>query len=280
MGGHPITGETRRKISERLRGHSVSEETRRKISQANTGHSVSPEAKQQMSEKHKGQHHSPRTEFKKGLIPWNKGQPMASEAKAKMIAKKKGMLSWNKGIPMNEWMPEESNKVRKAKIKENNPRYWLGKKRLDMIERWKDPTYREEMVKRLRKASFTRPTKPEQRIIDITQEYNLPYQYTGDGLVILFGLNPDFMNSNGAKKIIEIFGVAFHDPSITFRAEVPLIQQEEYRKAIFASLGFDCLVLWDKEMERLSDEEIAQRIRRFTKARKKPSPQLQLKELG
>lgn len=106
--------------------------------------------------------------------------------------------------------------------------------------------------------------------------YHLDYRYAGDGSVILGSLNPDFINVNGKKKIIEIFGRVFHDPNVSFKKEVPLGQQELYRKAIYASFGFDCLILWDDEMENLSDEEIAGKIRSFTKSRRKGTAQLDL----
>lgn len=274
----------------------------------------------------KGSHPSPNTEFKKGMVPWNKRIPMAPEAKEKMVAKLRGRSTWNKGTPMNEWMPEESNELRKAKISQNNARYWAGKNRPDLLgnpsekvirhlerlhqnpeleERrlkasiqarktpevkakqakatalsWKDPQVRERRIKGVLKALNRRPTRLEARLIDILERNKLPYHYTGDGSLIIAGINPDFANCNGAKKVIEIFGIVFHDPDKTFLPQIPLTQQEEYRKAIYASFGFDCLILWDVELNKLSDEEVTQRINTFTKARRKPSPQLELKGVG
>lgn len=220
--------------------------------------------------------------FPKGLVPWNKGKPLPPETKAKLSASRKGQAPTNKGIPMHDWMGEESNAIRKEKIRQTLKRRYIESSefRQELIRaraRQKDPEIKEKMVKATRLALFKRPNKPEQRVIDIITKYKLPYSYTGGGSVILLGLNPDFVNCNGAKKIIEVFGIAYHNPDKTFLPQVPLIQQEPYRKALYASLGFDCLVLWDDEMAKLSDEEIAERIKEFTRQRKKPKTQLQFK---
>ncbi len=273
-------------ILRRMQELGVPTDKGQKISKAKMGHEVSQEARHKLSQAKKGQRSSPNTEFKKGMVPWNVGVPMSPEAKAKMVAKKKGTPAWNKGLPLHVWMTEESNERRKIRVSGNNPRYWLGKKRPELnnsvqLERlakgsatsWANPERRDKRIQATLKALNRHPTRLESRLIKIAKEYKLPYQYTGDGSVILAGLNPDFTNFDGAKKLIEIFGVIFHNPAKAFR-KIPLRQQEPYRKAIYASLGFDCLVLWDDDMKKMSDEEIADRIRKFTKARHKPTAQL------
>lgn len=136
-----------------------------------------------------------------------------------------------------------------------------------------------ELSRRRLKALQKKPTKPEARIINILNEFSIrDWEYVGDGQVKLAGLYPDFINVNGKKKLIEVFGRGYHDPAKPYlKRELELYRQEPYRKAIYASLGFDCLVLWDDEMEKFSDEEIADRIKTFTKSRHKPTAQLALK---
>lgn len=136
----------------------------------------------------------------------------------------------------------------------------------------------EKLSKRRLAALQKKPTKPEARIINILNKFGISeYKYVGDGAVKLAGLYPDFINVNGAKKIIEVFGRVYHDPTKSYGRMLRPSSQEPYRKAIYASLGFDCLVLWDDEMEKLSDEEIADIIRDFTKSKHKPTAQLSLK---
>lgn len=112
-------------------------------------------------------------------------------------------------------------------------------------------------------ASWTqkKPTNPEKIIIDIIKKYKLPYKYVGNGAVIIYGLNPDFINCNGEKKIIEVFGRVFHDPNKTFKDKIKKYQTEEGRKEIFGELGYSCLVLWDDELKNLTESEIVDQIK-------------------
>jgi len=114
-------------------------------------------------------------------------------------------------------------------------------------------------------ASWThkKPTSIEQKLIDIINKYNLPFKYVGDGSVIIYGLNPDFIECNGRKKIIEVFGGAFHNPEKTFKKKLSWKQQEWGRKAIYSQLGYDCLILWDDEINKLSEIEIVNKIKKF-----------------
>lgn len=89
MKGKKHTEEAKQKIREKRKLQVITEETKKKMSEAQKrignpgrfkkgftpwkGKKHSKESKQKISAKKKGQHSSPRTEFKKGMTPWNKG---------------------------------------------------------------------------------------------------------------------------------------------------------------------------------------------------------------
>lgn len=92
------------------------------------------EVRKKISEARKGQHNSPETEFKKGLIPWNKG------------------------IPAREWMTEEGYERMIATLTEfhrrcrgSNHWNWKGGKTEENIlirGQWKYTTWRKRVFKR------------------------------------------------------------------------------------------------------------------------------------
>lgn len=120
---------------------------------------------------------------------------------------------------------------------------------------WADPQRRKARIRAILQASFRRPTSIEQRIINILKEHSLPYKYTGDGDVVIGRACPDFTNINGHKKLIETFGNYWHP-----------LEDEIKRKAHFNKYGFKVLILWESQLNKMSDEEIAQQISHFTNA--------------
>lgn len=128
--------------------------------------------------------------------------------------------------------------------------------------RWADPEYHERVVRAVCKSLMKKPTMPEQKIIELMDKI-LPseYKYVGDGEFILHGLCPDFVNVNGQKKIIELFGRAFHDPSIR---KIPYYQTDEGRTSIFKRYGYDTLIIWDDELTDI--DSVSNRIIKFNQA--------------
>jgi len=118
---------------------------------------------------------------------------------------------------------------------------------------WADPEKKAEWIKNNLKANRIRPTSIEQTIIDVCQEYSLPYKYVGNGEVIIEGKNPDFICTNGCKTILECYGRYWHQP-----------EDEPERKEYFLKFGYKTLILWDYEIDKSSHEELRDKINNFT----------------
>lgn len=119
---------------------------------------------------------------------------------------------------------------------------------------WANPERKAARIRAMLTASWRRPTCPEKKVIDTIDEFNLPYKYVGDGAFILGGKNPDFMNINGEKKLVEVFGEYWHDRNST---------EAEDRQKVFAQYGFHTLILWETDLKLMSHKEIAGAIRGF-----------------
>ena len=108
---------------------------------------------------------------------------------------------------------------------------------------------RNTLPERISKAKC-KPNNLEKRLISLIEAHNLPYKYVGDGQVILGGKCPDFINTNGQKIVLEVFGRYWHDP--VKNPAVKLKQQEDYIVAHYAKYGFKCIILWGEEVQRKS----------------------------
>jgi len=147
--------------------------------------------------------------------------------KRKEIGFKKGYTPWNKG---KKW---------------SNPNSSIRLKEL-----WKNPEFAKKMLKAFKKS----PNKPETFLINLFNEYNLPYKFVGNGAFIIAGKCPDFVNINGQKKVIEMFGTYWHKP-----------EEEFERKKIFSQYGFETLVIWENELK--DKTKVLERIIKFENRR-------------
>jgi len=73
-----------------------------------------------------------------------------------------------------------------------------------------------------------------------------------DGWFILDGKIPDFVNVNGKKQVIEMFGEYYHGPG-----------DEEKRTKFYKSFGYDLFVVWELDLIPLPDEDMESRLRDF-----------------
>jgi len=86
---------------------------------------------------------------------------------------------------------------------------------------------------------FPKPNRKEKKLLNLLErQFPGQYAYTGDGKVTINHLVPDFINCNGRKEVIELYGDYWH------RGEDPAIRIEQY-----SMLGFACLVIWEHELK-------------------------------
>lgn len=119
-------------------------------------------------------------------------------------------------------------------------------------------------LKKSLKSRVKKPNKLEQRLVYLFEENRIPFRYCGDGDVIIGGKCPDFINYNGRKQVLELFGRAFHDPKHPLKARIPYHQTEEGTIEHYKRYGFDCFVIWDNELK--TPDEVVERIKRWVDA--------------
>lgn len=115
-------------------------------------------------------------------------------------------------------------------------------------KQWREPSFVEKML-----SSFSiRPTKLEIQFKEFLARI-LPdeYRYVGDGQLILGRKIPDFLNINGKKKLIELYGNYWH------RNDDP-----QERIDYFKKYGFDTLITYEHELK--DQQTLAERIISFT----------------
>ena len=120
----------------------------------------------------------------------------------------------------------------------------------------------EETLKSILSQIHSKPNGAERILIDFLRGF--PFKYVGDGSLIIDGLNPDFINIDGKKQIIELFGHGFHDSRHKLKkGKIPLRQTEEGRKDAFRQFGFDTLIIWDTELKH--KEAVIEKVAAFLK---------------
>ena len=176
-----------------------------------------------------------------GGKPWNTGKP-ASEA---LLRGLKTGWGWNKGLT-------KETDLRVAKYAET----------LKVATSARCPKQRKQLSQRMlagqailmrNKSSQCKPTSIESKLDEILQR-NFPNQwrYVGDGKVIIEGRCPDFININGRKQVIELFGDYWHSFDL-FNEPRKLNQYARY--------GYSCLVIWEHELK--NGRKLILKLRKF-----------------
>lgn len=194
----------------------------------------SPEAREKIRQAHLGSKHPHKSETIDKIrqsrlgqaVVWGKQHPMygkhhTAETRKKM---RDGLRS--------AWQDPE---FRRERIEERK-------------QLWQDPEYVAKQIK----ARNIKPNYPEQVLIKLFAEHKLPFKFVGDSEFILGGRCPDFLNTDGKKQVIELFGTYWHKLFDVAQ------RTEHYRQ-----YGFQVLILWEEELD--NPERLLKKVKKFAR---------------
>lgn len=227
--GKHHTEESKVKMSLVHLGVYPSSETRKKMSQVQ---------KTRFSSSHGTMYgKSPSEETRKKIGLANKGKIVTSQTRERMGKARKSR--WQDPEYRARWDDPEFL----ARISIIIKTYWEDSEyraKMSILRKaqWQNPEY----VMKIRRARQLKPNKAELKLQDILdRHYPNTWKYVGDLQVNLGGRFPDYINKNGKKEVIELFGDYWH-PVFDIAQ-----RKEEYRQ-----YGFRVAVIWEDELE---DEE-------------------------
>jgi len=218
----------------------------------------------------------------KGRKSWNKGKRLSKLDKLHKSLARKGrahseetrrkISESRKGTPFTEEHKENLKLAHKGFTGKHHNEEGKEKIRYGVTiaqkKLWQDPEYKNRQTKAILAGQHLRPTRPE-GILQELLESVLPgyYVYTGDGIIRKFyfnGMTPDFTSCDGQKKVIEVFGDYWHGKLVTGKEPQESAQQRINKFAVF---GFDCLVIWEHEVNEteIDPTELIEEILEFSK---------------
>ncbi len=205
------------------------------------GIQLSNETKFKISLKNKGRIKSP--EWRRLLSAALKGKKLSDEHR-------EHLRQSHLGIPCTEQV--------KAKLREKtHSEKWKAQRSIDSQTLWENPEY----IKHVTQGWAQRPNRSELVLEDILNKNFPQFKYNGnyDLGISLNRMIPDFVNVDGKKEVIEVFGDYFH------RRNAPWKRSELGRIMAFNSIGYRCLVIWASELKKLPEENIVSKIKKWRK---------------
>ena len=130
---------------------------------------------------------------------------------------------------------------------------------------WQDPEFIHNWSESMKLSSHRKPNNSELQLQSILDKH-FPgeWEYIGDGKDVVDWVgrrNPDFINVNNRKRVLEMFGVYYHDPDL-----FPNRMSEGELIAHYEKYGVDCLVVWEYDI--FDDAKVVELVKEFMSRRR------------
>ncbi len=138
------------------------------------------------------------------------------------------------------------------------------KQREAQIRHWRNPEYRDRIVKSILTALQIHPNKPETFVVKILDKIAPnAWKFVGDGQLIICGKNPDIANVNGRKALVLVHGVFWHLKK--FQKENPELTKAQVERQdieFYKTYGWHTLIVWEDELKH--PEKVMAKLKEFT----------------
>jgi hypothetical protein len=157
---------------------------------------------------------------------------------------------FKKGKTWEELYKNAEEMFKKARGKRNS-------QKTEFKKGWQNTEKGKMMIIKRTKKLGAHQSKAEEIAIRLINENNLPFNFVGDGKLIIGSKNPDFIYLRDGRKIIEIFSDYWHRDDIAKYWH----QTEEGCKIYYELLGYNVLIIWENELK--SPNKVVDKIRDF-----------------
>ena len=110
---------------------------------------------------------------------------------------------------------------------------------------WQNTPEGLDLITRRAKKISSEQSNAEKIAIRIIEENGLPFNFVGDGKLIIGTKNPDFIYSADGRKIIEVFSDYWHRDDIAKYWH----QTEEGCNLYYELMDYNVLIIWEKELK-------------------------------
>lgn len=209
-----------------------------------------------------GKHWKVSEKGRRNMVRGNKEKWKNPKYRANVIRGVSRGLQGNTNTLGKHWKVSEIGRknISKSQIgrkKSEKTKQKIGKTNSVVIKKkWKDPDYARKVL------TVNTPNKSEIILDKFLQKIcQSKYKFVGNGEFVLDGKCPDFLNIDGKKKLIELYGDYWHGKNRTGKTKK---EAENERIFHFEHFGYDTLVIWESELKNLL--VLKKRILKFNKA--------------
>lgn len=159
-------------------------------------------------------------------------------------------VDWKRGRTWQELYKNASEMIKQRKGKRVSIK-------TEFKKGWQNTTEGQELIARRAKKISSKQSNAEKIAIRIIEENGLPFNFVGDGKLIIGTKNPDFIYFGEGRKIIEIFSDYWHREDIAKYWH----QTEEGCILYYDIMDYNVLIIWEKELK--NPEKVVAKIKEF-----------------